>query len=540
MAKHIFVIGGVLSSLGKGIASSSIGVLMKEMGYNVIMQKFDPYLNVDPGTMSPFQHGEVFVTDDGAETDLDLGHYERFIGTPLSSRSNATSGQIYERVIMRERRGDYLGKTVQVVPHITNEIKTLIRQMGKKDDDIVITEIGGTVGDIESLPFLEAVRQFALKEGRSNCVFVFLTYVPYIKAAGELKTKPTQHATTKLREIGIQPDFLLCRSEQPFSNDVKEKIALFTNVSPEHVINAIDVECLYEVPRVYIKDGLHKMICKQLQIEERPIDFSSWDKIIDNIKNPDKDVIIAVCGKYVEHRDAYKSVEAALIHGAAGHRAKLNIKWVDSEKTNCPEKIAEALSGVDGILIPGGFGIRGIDGKIAITRYAREHNIPFFGVCLGMQVAVIEFAKHVCGLDDAYSTEFEEHCKQPVICLLDDQHDLELMGGTMRLGAWDCQLKPDTLAMSIYKKESISERHRHRYEFNNDYRELIEKAGMTISGTSLNDFLCEIVEIPTHPFFIGVQFHPEFKSRPQIPHPIFFNFVKAALDRHYTAKSENK
>jgi CTP synthase len=531
MAKHIFVIGGVLSSLGKGIASSSIGVLMKEMGYNVIMQKFDPYLNVDPGTMSPFQHGEVFVTDDGAETDLDLGHYERFIGTPLSAKSNSTSGQIYERVIMRERRGDYLGKTVQVIPHITNEIKALIRQMGKKEDDIVITEIGGTVGDIESLPFLEAVRQFALKEGRSNCVFVFLTYVPYIKAAGELKTKPTQHATTKLREIGIQPDFLLCRSEKPFSDDVKEKIALFTNVSPEHVINAIDVECLYEVPKVYMKDGLHKMICKQLQLEERPIDFSSWDKIIDNIKNPDKDVTIAVCGKYVEHRDAYKSVEAALIHGAAGHRAKLNIKWVDSEKNNSPEKIAEALCDVDGILIPGGFGIRGIDGKIAITRYARENNIPFFGICLGMQVAVIEFAKHVCNLEDAYSTEFDEQCKHPVISLLDDQQDLELMGGTMRLGAWDCHLEPDTLAMKVYQKEDISERHRHRYEFNNDYRENIEKAGMTISGSSLNGFLCEIVEIASHPFFIGVQFHPEFKSRPQIPHPIFLNFVKAALER---------
>ncbi|MDP8321175.1 MAG: CTP synthase [Candidatus Stygibacter australis] len=536
MAKHIFVIGGVLSSLGKGIASSSIGVLMKEMGYNVIMQKFDPYLNVDPGTMSPFQHGEVFVTDDGAETDLDLGHYERFIGTPLSAKSNATSGQIYERVIMRERRGDFLGKTVQVIPHVTNEIKALIRQMGKNDDDIVITEIGGTVGDIESLPFLEAVRQFALKEGRSNCVFVFLTYVPFIKAAGELKTKPTQHATTKLREIGIQPDFLLCRSEKPFNDEVKEKIALFTNVPADHVINAIDVECLYEVPKVYIKDGLHKMLCKQLQIKERPIDFSKWDQLIDNIKNPDKEVEIAVCGKYVIHRDAYKSVEAALIHGAAAHKAKLNIKWVDSEKNSSPEKINAALEGVDGILIPGGFGIRGIDGKIAITQYARENNIPFFGICLGMQVAVIEFAKHVCDLNDAYSTEFEEHCSQPVITLLDDQQDINLMGGTMRLGAWDCQLKPDSLAARIYKKEDISERHRHRYEFNNDYREVFEKNGMVFSGTSLNEFLCEIVEIPSHPFFIGVQFHPEFKSRPQTAHPIFHNFVGAALDKHYSKK----
>ncbi len=536
MAKHIFVIGGVLSSLGKGIASSSIGVLMKKMGYNVIMQKFDPYINVDPGTMSPFQHGEVFVTDDGAETDLDLGHYERFIGTPLTQKSNATTGQIYERVILRERRGDFLGKTVQVIPHITNEIKALIRQMGEKEDDIVITEVGGTVGDIESLPFLEAIRQFAQKEGRHNCVFVFLTYVPFIKAAGELKTKPTQHATTKLREIGIQPDFLLCRSELPFNDDVKEKISLFTNVAVDHVINAIDVEVLYEVPKVFMKHGLHRMICQQLQIEERPIDFSDWDRIIDSIKNPDKDVTIAVCGKYVEHRDAYKSVEAALIHGAAAHRARLNIKWVDSEKNNSPELIKEALTDADGILIPGGFGIRGIDGKIAISKYARENNIPFFGICLGMQVAVIEYGNNVCGLHDAYSTEFEEHCQNPVICLLDDQHDLEFMGGTMRLGAWKCELKDNSLAQKIYQKKDISERHRHRYEFNNVYRELYDKNGMVFSGTSLNGFLAEIVEIPSHPFYIGVQFHPEFKSHPQIPHPIFFSFVEAAIKRHYRDK----
>jgi CTP synthase len=538
MAKHIFVIGGVLSSLGKGIASSSIGVLMKEMGYNVIMQKLDPYINVDPGTMSPFQHGEVFVTDDGAETDLDLGHYERFIGTPLSHKSNATSGQIYERVILKERRGDYLGKTVQVIPHITNEIKSLIRQMSDNEDDIVITEIGGTVGDIESLPFMEAVRQFALKEGRHNCVFIFLTYVPFIKAAGELKTKPTQHATTKLREIGIQPDFLLCRSEKPFSQEVKEKIALFTNVPADHVINAIDVEVLYEVPKVYMQDGLHKMICKQLQIKERPIDFSAWDKLIDNIKNPDKDVTIAVCGKYVEHRDAYKSVEAALIHGAAAHKARLDIRWVDSEKTNTDEKILETLEGADGILIPGGFGIRGINGKIAITQYARINNIPFFGICLGMQVAVIEFAKHACGLEEAYSTEFDEHCEHPVISLLDDQQDLALMGGTMRLGSWICEVKENTLAWSIYKEKVINERHRHRYEFNSSYTDIFQKNGMIISGSTLNGFLCEIVEIPSHPFFIGVQFHPEFKSRPQKPHPIFDSFIKAALAVHYSEKKE--
>ncbi|MCF7920641.1 MAG: CTP synthase [Candidatus Cloacimonetes bacterium] len=533
MAKHIFVMGGVLSSLGKGIASSSIGVLMKEMGYNVIMQKFDPYINVDPGTMSPFQHGEVFVTDDGAETDLDLGHYERFIGTPLSRNSNATTGQIYEKVIWKERHGDYLGKTVQVIPHITNEIKSRIRSMSDNKDDIVITEIGGTVGDIESLPFLEAVRQFRLTEGPQNCVFVFLTYVPYIKAAEELKTKPTQHAATKLREIGIQPDFLLCRSEQPFKNDIKEKIALFTNVPKEHVINAVDVKVLYEVPRVYMQEGLHKMICKQLHIPVKQIDLSAWDEVIDNIKNPDKEVNIAVCGKYVEHRDAYKSVEAALIHGAAAFKAKLNIHWVDSEKINTAAKIKETLSNADGILVPGGFGIRGINGKINITRYARENNIPFFGICLGMQVAVIEFAKHICGLDDAYSTEFDENCEHPVITLLDDQQDIEFMGGTMRLGAWPCDIKPKTLAHKIYKENHISERHRHRYEFNNDYKETFIRNGMTLSGSSMKEIFCEIVELPSHPFFIGVQFHPEFKSRPMTPHPIFKAFVEASIKKHY-------
>ena len=533
MAKHIFVIGGVLSSLGKGIASSSIGVLMKEMGYNVIMQKFDPYLNVDPGTMSPFQHGEVFVTDDGAETDLDLGHYERFIGTPLSRKSNTTSGQIYERVIEKERHGDYLGKTVQVVPHITNEIKSRIRQMSDNEDDIVISEIGGTVGDIESLPFLEAVRQFRLTEGPENCVFVFLTYVPYIKAAAELKTKPTQHATTKLREIGIQPDFLLCRSEKPFNNDIKEKIALFTNVPKSHVINAIDVKVLYEVPKVYMQAGFHEMLCKQLQIPVNKIDMSVWDKIVYNMKNPDKEVNIAVCGKYVEHRDAYKSVEAALIHSAAAHRAKLNIKWVDSEKVNSVEKIEETLKDTDGILVPGGFGIRGIDGKVNITRYARENKIPFFGICLGMQVAVIEFAKNICGLEDAYSTEFDEHCKNPVIDLLDEQKDIENMGGTMRLGAfWPCDIKKGSLADKIYNVSPINERHRHRYEFNNEYKEIFQKNGMNVTGSSMKEVFCEIVEIPDHPFFIGVQFHPEFKSNPKNPHPVFKSFVGAAINRN--------
>lgn len=529
MAKHIFVIGGVLSSLGKGIASSSIGLLMKKMGYKVAMQKFDPYLNVDPGTMSPFQHGEVFVTDDGAETDLDLGHYERFIGIPLNKNSNSTTGQIYETVLKKERRGDYLGKTVQIIPHITNEIKNLIRKI-VKDNDIVITEIGGTVGDIESLPFLEAIRQFRLDVGIENSLFIYLTYVPFIKAAGELKTKPTQHATTKLREIGIQPDILLCRSERFFNDEIRSKIALFTNVQKSRVINAVDVATIYEVPKVFIKANLHERICEHFHLTQNKIDFSDWDQIIDNIKNSEKKVTIAVCGKYVEHKDAYKSVGEALIHAAAANRLKLNIKWIDSEKTFSADEIHKQLSDVNGILIPGGFGVRGIDGKIAITKYARENQIPFFGICLGLQIAVIEFAQNVCNLKGAYSSEFHEECQHPVIDLMEDQRYLEMMGGSMRLGAYPCRLKKNTLAHKIYGRKEISERHRHRYEFNNKYREIIEKNGMVISGISPDDFLVEIIEIPDHPFFIGVQFHPEFKSRPDKVQPIFRDFIKKASD----------
>ncbi|MBN1948584.1 MAG: CTP synthase [Candidatus Cloacimonetes bacterium] len=532
MAKHIFVIGGVLSSLGKGIASSSIGLLLKKMGYKVVMQKFDPYLNVDPGTMSPFQHGEVFVTDDGAETDLDLGHYERFIGIPLTRNSNSTSGQIYEKVLTKERRGDYLGKTVQVIPHVTDEIKQLIRDIAH-DKDIVITEIGGTVGDIESLPFLEAIRQFRLEVGPENTLFVFLTYVPYIAAAGELKTKPTQHSTTKLREIGIQPDILLCRSEKPFNDEIRSKIALFTNVQKSRVINAIDVETIYEVPRVYMQANLHEKICEHFHLQQNRIDFSDWDRIIDNIKNPDQEVIIAVCGKYVEHQDAYKSVGAALIHAAADGRFKLNIRWVDSEKTFSQKDIEKELAGVDGILIPGGFGVRGIEGKIAIARYARENRIPYFGICLGMQIAVIEYARNICALPDAHSSEFRESSGNPVIHLMEDQKYIAKMGGTMRLGAYPCQLKQDSLAWRIYRKELISERHRHRYEVNNSYRDILEKNGMKISGLSPDNILVEIVEIPDHPFFIGVQFHPEFKSRPDCVQPIFREFVKTAAELRY-------
>jgi len=529
LAKHIFVIGGVLSSLGKGIASSSIGLLMKKMGYNVVMQKFDPYLNVDPGTMSPFQHGEVFVTDDGAETDLDLGHYERFIGRPLSRNSNSTSGQIYDQVLRKERRGDYLGKTVQVIPHVTNEIKSLIRKIGE-GQDIVITEIGGTVGDIESLPFLEAIRQFRLEVGMENSLFIFLTYVPFIKAAGELKTKPTQHATTKLREIGIQPDLLLCRSEKPFNDEIKSKIALFTNVQKSRVINAIDVSTIYEVPKIYIQANVHEKICEHFHLPQNEIDFSDWDVIINNIKNPEKDVTIAVCGKYVEHQDAYKSVGAALIHAAAANKLKLNVKWVDSEKTFTASEVKKQLEDVDGILVPGGFGVRGIDGKIAIAKYARENNIPFFGICLGMQIAVIEFARNVCNLEDAYSSEFNEKCQDPVIDLMHEQKYIDMMGGTMRLGAYPCHLKKDSLSYKIYGSAEISERHRHRYEFNNDYRDIVTEKGMLISGTSPDDLLVEVVEIPDHPFFIGVQYHPEFKSRPDKPQPIFKAFVKKAAE----------
>ena len=527
MAKHIFVIGGVLSSLGKGIAASSIGLLLKKMVYKVVMQKFDPYLNVDPGTMSPFQHGEVFVTDDGAETDLDLGHYERFIGNPLTKNSNSTSGQIYETVLKKERRGDYLGKTVQVIPHITDEIKKVITTIGK-DCDIVITEIGGTVGDIESLPFLEAVRQFRMDVGMENSLFIFLTYVPYIKAAGELKTKPTQHATTKLREIGIQPDLLICRSEMPLNDEIESKISLFTNVPKSRVINAYDATTIYEVPKILMEAKIHERICEHLHLSQQQIDFSDWNRIIDGIKNSTEEVKIAVCGKYIEHQDAYKSVWAALIHSAAANKLKLIIKWIDSEKISSKSDIEKNLADVDGILVPGGFGNRGIEGKIAIAGFARENKIPFFGICLGMQIAVIEFTQNVCSLKGSYSSEFIEDCEYPVIHLMDDQKYLEKMGGTMRLGAQPCVLKDNSLVKNIYKKTEISERHRHRYEFNNKYRDIIEENGMKIVGTSPDDLLVEVVEIPDHPFFIAVQYHPEFKSRPDDPHPIFFEFVKAA------------
>ncbi|MDD2650199.1 MAG: CTP synthase [Candidatus Cloacimonetes bacterium] len=528
MAKHIFVIGGVLSSLGKGIASASIGFLLQKMGYKVAMQKLDPYLNVDPGTMCPFQHGEVFVTEDGAETDLDLGHYERFTGLATNRNSNTTSGVIYENVIKKERKGEYLGKTVQVIPHVTNEIKRFIKKLAV-DNDIVITEIGGTVGDIESLPFLEAVRQFRLEVGYENSMFIFLSYVPYIPTAGEVKTKPTQHSAYKLREIGIQPDILLCRCEKELDEEIKQKIALFTNVSEKNVFSAIDVDCVYEIPKIYFDDGMQSRICQHLRIEERNVDFSRWDTFLNNIKNPqDGNIKIAICGKYIEHKDAYKSVVESLYHAAAWNNVKLYIKWIDSEAQYTSQEYHSLLNDVDAILVPGGFGIRGIDGKIEIVKYARTNKIPFLGICLGMQVASIEFAKNVCNIEDAYSSEFNENCKNPVIALMPDQKYIDDIGGSMRLGAYPCKLTPDSLAFSIYKQENITERHRHRYEFNNKYRDIFEKHGMKFSGTSPDDLLIEIIEIDNHPFYLGVQYHPEFKSNPENPHPIFSAFIKAA------------
>lgn len=530
MAKYIFVMGGVLSSLGKGIATASIGLLMKRMGYRVYLQKFDPYLNVDPGTMSPFQHGEVFVTDDGAETDLDLGHYERFVDVSLSKWSSSSAGQVYDAVIKKERKGDYLGKTVQVIPHVTNEIKERICKLDK-EYDIIISEIGGTVGDIESLPFLEAIRQLRLDLGYDNTIYILLTYVPFIRSAGELKTKPTQHSAYKLREIGIQPDILLCRAETEFDEDVYNKIALFTNVNRKKVINAIDVDSVYKVPMVFFKEGLHEIVCRQFNLEQKEIDLKDWEQFIENILTPVDTVKIAVCGKYVKHQDAYKSVEEALIHAAAHHRLKLDIKWVDSEKNYKQEDLAAELKGVNGVLIPGGFGLRGIEGKVAIAQYSRENNLPYFGICLGMQVAVIEIARNLCDLPEANSSEFNEITPDPVIDLMHDQQYIEKLGGSMRLGAYQCQITPDSLAYRIYQSKQISERHRHRYEFNNNYRIKLFEQGVIFSGTSPDGLLVEIMEYPKNDFYIGVQFHPEFKSRPAKPHPIFRDFIAAAKSR---------
>jgi len=540
MPKYIFITGGVVSSLGKGIASASIGRLMEAKGLKVALQKLDPYLNVDPGTMNPYQHGEVYVTEDGAETDLDLGHYERFTSAPLSRLNNVTTGQIYHAVITKERRGEYLGGTVQVVPHITNEIKERIREVSRgKRYDLVISEVGGTVGDIESLPFLEAVRQFRQEVGRESSLFIHLTLIPFIRAAGELKTKPTQHSVGRLREIGIQPDILLCRTEKRLSKDLKAKIALFCNVEPEGVIEARDVSSIYEVPVMFKEQGLDRVICKLLHLDYRAGDLEDWRRaVVEKVLHPKHTVKIAVVGKYIQLQDAYKSIYEALVHGGIRADAGVVIKKVSAERLDRgnPERY---LKDVNGILVPGGFGYRGIEGKIKAIQYARERKIPYLGLCLGMQCAVIEFARNVAGLKGADSTEFNKKTPHPVISLLEEQEGVKEMGGTMRLGALPCQVKKDSLAYEAYKSEEAMERHRHRYEFNNKYRESFAKLGFRISGVSSGAKLVEMIELRDHPWFVASQFHPEFKSKPDRPHPLFREFVRHALLRAQNAPPEN-
>jgi CTP synthase len=526
--KFIFVTGGVLSSLGKGLASASIGALLESRGYRVTLLKCDPYINVDPGTMSPFQHGEVFVTDDGAETDLDLGHYERFTEARLGRHNNLTTGQIYFSVITKERRGDYLGGTVQVIPHITDEIKRGILRIAK-DVDVVIVEVGGTVGDIESLPFLEAIRQLKADMGRENTLYVHLTLVPYITAAGELKSKPTQHSVKELLEIGIQPDILLCRADRDLPKELKKKIALFCNVSERAVITARDVSTIYEVPVSLHREGLDGIVVQMLGLADGPQDLSAWEQVTQTIRHPAREATIGVVGKYLELRDAYKSLNEAIGHGGIANGCRVTIKPVDAEKIE-RDGPKEHLHDVCGVLVPGGFGVRGIEGKIAAIAYAREELVPFFGICLGMQCAVVEFARNVCGLAGANSREFDPHTPHPVIDLLPDQRGITNLGGTMRLGAYPCRLVVPSKAHEAYGAQEISERHRHRYEVNNDYREVLERQGLRLSGFSPDDALVEVIELPNHPWFVGGQFHPEFKSRPRQPHPLFRNFIRAALE----------
>lgn len=535
--KYIFVTGGVVSSLGKGITAASLGRLLKSRGYRVTIQKFDPYINIDPGTMSPYQHGEVFVTDDGAETDLDLGHYERFIDINLSKNSNTTTGKIYQSVINKERRGDYLGGTVQVIPHITNEIKERVFRVGQQDNaDFVITEIGGTVGDIESLPFLEAIRQVKKDVGKNDVLYIHVTLVPYISAAGELKTKPTQHSVKELRSIGISPDIIVCRSEKPISKEMREKMAMFCDVDPDAVIQNLTARSIYEVPMLMEEQGLDTIVLRKLEMEDKPKDMQGWHDMVARIlKKYDKKVTIAVVGKYVALQDAYISITESLRHAAVANEAELDIHWVNAEEIEADDTdMAKVMAGVDGILVPGGFGNRGIEGKIKAIQYAREHKIPFFGICLGMQCAVIEFARHVCGMADANSSEFNPNSTHPVIDLMPEQIDVEDLGGTMRLGLYPCKLYPDTLTSKAYNAELIYERHRHRYEFNNAFREEIVGKGLVLGGTLPNGRLVEIVELPEseHPWFLGAQFHPEFKSRPTNPHPLFREFVGAAVKHH--------
>ena len=547
MTKFVFVTGGVVSSLGKGIASASLAAILESRGLKVTLIKLDPYLNVDPGTMSPFQHGEVFVTDDGAETDLDLGHYERFITTRMKKSNNFTTGQIYKSVLEKERRGDYLGKTVQVIPHVTNEIQEFVRRGAEASKvDVAIVEIGGTVGDIESLPFLEAVRQMGLRLGPNNTAFVHLTYVPFIAAAGELKTKPTQHTVQKMREIGIQPDVLLCRADRAIPDDEREKISLFTNVLPHGVISMWDVDTIYKVPRILHEQGLDELICMKLQLLTRPADLRRWDKLVHEVEHPAREVTIAMCGKYTDLSDSYKSLNEALRHAGIHNHARVTIAYVDSETLD--EASVGQLAKYDAILVPGGFGKRGVEGKIMTARFAREQKIPYLGICLGMQVATIEVARHLAGLDGANSTEFDPDTPHPVIALIDEWQDRDGsiqkrnaqsdLGGTMRLGAQSSDVKPGSLAHRIYGNV-VTERHRHRYEANEHYLERLQQAGLVISAITQREKLTEIVELPAevHPWFVGVQFHPEFKSTPWDGHPLFIHYVRAAL-AHKAARAE--
>ena len=536
--KFIFVTGGVLSSLGKGLAAASISALLECRGLKVTNQKLDPYINVDPGTMSPFQHGEVFVTDDGAETDLDLGHYERFCSTCMAKSNNLTTGQVYYSVITKERRGDYLGKTVQVIPHITNEIKDYIRETAA-GFDVAIVEIGGTVGDIESLPFLEAIRQFRNEAGRQNAIFIHLTWVPMIKTAGEVKTKPTQHSVKALREIGIQPDILLCRTENFLSEDIKSKIALFCNVEVNSVFTAKDVSCIYEVPLIYHREGLDAKIVDLLNIWTGQPRLDMWENVVNKFQHPLNEVTIGIVGKYVNLTDSYKSLNEALVHGGIANNCRVKLKYIDSEKIET-EGLGNSLDDVDGVLVPGGFGIRGIEGMILAIKHAREKKMPFFGICLGMQMAVVEYARNICGLKKANSSEFDPETPNPVIDLLPEQRNVKEKGASMRLGAWPCAVEPDSFAFTAYGQKKISERHRHRYEFNNDYKKTLTDKGLRITGMSPDGRLAEIIEIKDHPWFLGCQFHPEFKSRPVKPHPLFSRFIEAALQNVQKRKKKTK
>ena len=529
MPKYVFVTGGVVSGLGKGITAASLGRLLKARGYKVTIQKFDPYINVDPGTMSPYQHGEVFVTDDGAETDLDLGHYERFIDESLSINNNVTTGKVYWTVLNKERRGDYLGGTVQVIPHITNEIKDRIYRVGKESNaDVVITEIGGTVGDIESTPFLEAIRQFVTEVGRGNAMYIHVTLVPYIAGSNELKSKPTQHSVKELLSVGIQPDILVCRSEYPLGVGIKDKIALFCNVPANHVLQNLDVEYLYEAPLAMEKENLAGVVCECLHLDCPEPDLKDWTEMVDYLKNPNTEVTVALVGKYIQLHDAYISVVEALKHGGIFSRATVNIKWIDSE-TVTADNVDELLGDVSGILVPGGFGTRGIDGKLEAIKYARTHNVPFLGLCLGMQLSIVEFARDVLGYNDAHSAELDPNTTHPVIHIMPEQIGIEDIGGTLRLGAYPCVLDKTSKAYEMYGTEQISERHRHRYEVNNDYRDALTSHGMKLSGLSPDGRIVEMIEIPEHPWFVATQAHPELKSRPNRPHPLFRGFIEAAL-----------